>query len=48
MSTAIQKLAAAGVLLVVVAQVVIDHYSEARATRYAEYVRAALAERTAP
>lgn len=40
--------AAAGVLLLVVAQVVIDHYSEARAMRYAEHVRAALAERTAP
>jgi hypothetical protein len=38
---------AAGVLLVVVAQVVIDHYSEARATRYAGQLRAALAERVA-
>lgn len=39
--------AAAGLLLVVVAQVVIDHYSEARATRYAGHLRAALGERAA-
>jgi hypothetical protein len=37
--------AAAGLLLVVVAQVGIDHYSEARAMRYAGQIRAALAER---
>ncbi len=40
--------AAAGVLLLVVAQVVIDHYSESRATRYAGQLQAALAERVMP
>jgi hypothetical protein len=35
---------AAGILLLVVAQVVIDHYSEARAARYAGQLSAALAE----
>jgi hypothetical protein len=40
--------AAAGVLLAVVAQVAIDHHSEARAMRYAGDLRAAHAERAAP
>jgi hypothetical protein len=35
--------AAAGVLLLVVAQLAIDHYSESRATRYAGQLRGALA-----
>jgi hypothetical protein len=35
--------AAAGVLLLVVAQVMIDHYSEARAVRYAEQLGARVA-----
>jgi len=37
--------AAAGVLLLVVAQLAVDHYSEARATRYAGQLGAALAAR---
>jgi hypothetical protein len=36
------RLVAAGVLLLVVAQLTIDHYSEARATRYAGQLGAAL------
>jgi hypothetical protein len=37
--------AATGVLLLVIAQVMIDHYSEARATRYAGQLREALVVR---
>jgi len=37
--------AAAGVLLLAVAQLAIDHYSEARATRYAAELRASLSAR---
>jgi hypothetical protein len=37
--------AAAGVLLLVIAQVMIDHYSEARALRYAGQLREAVVAR---